>query len=127
MESRQCPQCHSASNEGHRCARCGLDFQEYEKEKQACIGRVYGLINSGELEAARELAEESGKKFPDSRADFLLLLSNINRDISIVHKLDLAREAFDQGDFEQVLLLLRNIKAFDQVLDGKVISLRRQA
>jgi tetratricopeptide (TPR) repeat protein len=127
MPPVKCHRCGNSGSDPEQCESCGLVYREYEKAKQAAIGRVYSLISSGELEAARELARQSGKEFPDSRTDFVLLLSNIERDISIVAKYEKALLAFDRGEYDQVVLLLRNIKAFDQILDGKVISLRRKA
>ena len=123
----KCQRCGQASEDGEKCASCGLVYSVYEKEKQQRLGQVYSLINDGDLEGAKKLAQASGQDFPDKRGDFLLLLSNINRDISIVAKYEQAGKSFAMGDYNQTLLLLRNIKAFDQVLDGKVISLRRKA
>lgn len=127
MTEMKCQRCVQPRKGGDSCPSCGLVFADYEHNKQQRIGEVYALMNEGDLEGAKKLAEQSGKDFPDTRGEFALLLSNINRDISIVFKFEQARRAFDQGDYPQVLLLLRNIKAFDQILDGKVISLRRKA
>lgn len=127
MSQKNCPKCKKPSDNADECDNCGTVFADYEKNKQQGLGQVYGLISEGKLEDARELAQRLAKEFPDSMGNFLLLLSNINRDISIVKRYDQAQECFDQRDYNQVALLLRNIKAFDRFLDEKVISLRKKA
>ncbi len=126
MVDTVCPLCRKKSS-GLTCAFCGLTFAEYESRKQESIGRVYQLISTGDLEHAREMAEKLPMEFPDSKGDFLLLLSNINRDINIVERYHQALESCERGDFSQAVLLLRNIKAYDKGLDEKVIILRRKA
>jgi hypothetical protein len=121
-----CPKCRTRSS-STACDSCGTVFAEYERDKQESIARVYQLISTGDLEHAREIAEKLPMEFPDSKGDFLLLLSNINRDINVVERYQQALESFGRGDFSEAVLLLRNIKAFDKGLDEKVISLRRKA
>jgi len=127
MPGKPCPKCRKIGNSSIECDFCGTNFEEYERQKQESIGQVYQLISAGDLNGARKLAEKLPAEFPDSKGDFLLLLSNINRDISVVERYHQALESFDRGDFSEAVLLLRNIKAFDKVLDEKVISLRRKA
>jgi tetratricopeptide (TPR) repeat protein len=127
MSDTVCPQCREKCSNSVSCDFCGIVFAEYESRKQESIGRVYQLISTGDLEQARETAEKLPMQFPDSKGDFLLLLSNINRDISIVERYQQALESFERGDCSEAVLLLRNIKAFDKGLDEKVISLRRKA
>jgi hypothetical protein len=127
MTDTVCPKCRTRSTDSQTCSSCGLVFAEYDREKQESIGRVFQLISSGRLTEAKAIAETLAGKFPDSQSDFLILLSNINRDISIVEKYSQARALFAEGDFSQAALLLRNIKAFDKILDEKVISLRKKA
>jgi hypothetical protein len=119
-----CPKCNKKCSNAVSCDICGLVFTEYETEKKEKIGRVYGLISAGELEAGKELAEQLCTAYPDSRNDLLLLLSNINRDLNITDKYQLAQELFRQGEYEQAVVLLRNIKAFAPQLEEKVITLR---
>lgn len=88
---------------------------------------MYQLISAGELLKAKELAEKLSSEFPDSRTDFILLISNINRDLNIAEKYRQAKEFFDKGEHKQTALLLRNIKAFDPGLEEKVIALRQKA
>ncbi len=126
MPQKNCPKCKKTDINDIECFSCGIIFAEYKKNKQAGLAKVYGFISSGELEQAKELAEKLAKEFPDSMGDFLLLLSNINRDISIVKRYERAQEYFKQKEYDQVALLLRNIKAFDKFLDEKVISLRKK-
>ncbi len=121
-----CPKCRQQSD-GEQCPSCDLVFAEYEQEKMRKTGEVYQLISGGELLQAKKLAEQLSLEFPDSRTDFILLVSNINRDINIIEKYKQAQELLGQGDHEQVALLLRNIKAFDPGLEEKVIALRRKA
>ncbi|WP_446012187.1 hypothetical protein [Candidatus Electrothrix sp.] len=121
-----CPRCKHQTEE-KVCPSCDLVFAEYEQEKMRKTGEVYQLISAGELLNAKKLAEKLSLEFPDSRTDFILLISNINRDINIAKKYHQAQELFEQGDHEQAALLLRNIKAFDPGLEEKVIALRRKA
>lgn len=121
-----CPKCRQKSD-SEQCPSCHLVFTEYEQEKMRKTGEVYQLISAGELLKAKETAEKLSSDFPDSRTDFILLVSNINRDINIEGKYRQARELFEQGEHEQAALLLRNIKAFDPALEEKVIALRQKA
>ncbi|MCI5209068.1 MAG: hypothetical protein D3910_09805 [Candidatus Electrothrix sp. ATG2] len=107
---KTCPKCRQKTD-AEQCPSCDLVFAEYEQEKMQKTGEVYQLISAGELVAAKELAEKLSSEFPDSRTDFILLISNINRDLNIVGKYRQAQELFEQGDHEQTALLLRNIKA----------------
>ncbi len=119
-----CPKCNKKSSDEDSCTLCGLIFAEYETDKKESIARVYALISTGELEEGKKLAEQLCLSFPDSRNDLLLLLSNINRDLNITGKCRLAQELFQQGKYEQAVVLLRNIKAFAPQLEEKVITLR---
>ncbi len=127
MAEKNCPKCNKKSEDVVACQHCGINFDEYETAKQEKLIKVRVLLSENKYSEAKELAEKLPSEFPDNRTDFLLLLSNINRDISIVEKYELARKAYEEGDFSQSSLLLRNIKAFDQNLNDKVISLRRKA
>ena len=122
----KCPRCRQKSD-SEQCSSCHLVFADYEQEKMKRTGEVYQLISAGELLKAKELAEKLSSEFPDSKIDFILLISNINRDINIAEKYKQAQELFEQGEHEQAALLLRNIKAFDPGLEEKVIALRRKA
>jgi len=121
-----CPKCRQKSD-AEQCPSCNLVFADYEQEKMQKTGEVYQLISAGELLKAKDLAEEFSSEFPDSRTDFILLISNINRDINIAEKYKQAQKLFEQGEYEQTALLLRNIKAFDPGLEEKVIALRQKA
>ncbi|CAK8723089.1 Tetratricopeptide repeat-containing protein [Candidatus Electrothrix laxa] len=123
---KTCPKCRQKSD-AEQCPSCDLVFAEYEQKKMRKTGEVYQLISSGKLQEAKELAEQLSSEFPDSRTDFILLISNINRDLNIAKKYLQAQELFNQGEYEQTALLLRNIKAFDPGLEEKVIGLRRKA
>jgi len=126
MAEKNCPRCNKRSEDGLACRHCGINFDEYETSKQEKLIEVRVLLSENKYDEARELAEKLPARFPDNRTDFLLLLSNINRDISIVDKYDQAKKAYEEGDFTRTSLLLRNIKAFDHNLNEKVISLRRR-
>jgi tetratricopeptide (TPR) repeat protein len=121
-----CPKCKRRTGD-ERCDNCQLVFAEYEQRKQEETAQVYKLISSGELEQAKDLAQTLSNEFPDSKGDFILLISNINRDLNIAGKYRQAQKLFDQGDYEDTALLLRNLKAFDPGLSEKLIALRRQA
>ena len=123
---KTCPKCRQQTDE-KQCPSCDLIFAEYEQDKMRKTGEVYQLISGGELLQARKLAEQLSSEFPDSRTDFILLISNINRDINIAEKYRQAKELLKQGEHEQAGLLLRNIKAFDPGLEEKIIALRRKA
>ncbi len=123
---KACPKCRKKTDAG-KCDTCNISFKEYEQEKMKKTGQVYQLISGGKLQEAKDLAEKLSLEFPDSRGDFVLLISNINRDLNIAGKYGQAKELFNQGDYSQTALLLRNIKAFDPGLEEKVISLRRKA
>ncbi|MCI5151341.1 MAG: hypothetical protein D3916_18490, partial [Candidatus Electrothrix sp. MAN1_4] len=123
---KRCPKCRQQSDE-KQCPSCDLVFAEYEQEKMRKTGEVYQLISAGELLQAKKLAEKLSLEFPDSRTDFILLISNINRDINIAEKYRQAQDLLEQGEHEQAALLLRNIKAFDPGLEEKIIALRRKA
>lgn len=127
MAVKTCPKCNKKSEDATQCQHCGINFDQYETAKQEKLIEVRVLLSENKYKEAKELAEKLPSEFPDNRTDFLLLLSNINRDISIVDKYDLAKKAYDEGEFSQATLLLRNIKAFDYNLNEKVISLRRKA
>ena len=120
-----CPKCRQKTD-AEQCPSCKLIFADYEKEKMRKTGEVYQLISAGELLNAKELAEKLSLQFPDSRTDFILLVSNINRDLNIAEKYKQALKLFEQGDHEQTGLILRNIKAFDPGLEEKVIALRQK-
>jgi len=121
-----CPKCKRQSND-ERCDACNLVFAEYEWRKREETGQIYRLISAGELEQAKELALRLSNEFPDSKGDFILLISNINRDLSIAGKYRQAQALFSKGDYSEAVLLLRNIKAFDPGLSEKIITLRRKA
>ncbi|MCI5221346.1 MAG: hypothetical protein D3924_01345 [Candidatus Electrothrix sp. AR4] len=121
-----CPRCRKKTEED-KCGTCNIVFAEYAREKMERTGQVYKLISASKLQDAKELAEKLSLEFPDSKGDFVLLISNINRDLNISKKYQNAQELFNQGDYNQTVLLLRNIKAFDPGLEEKVISLRRKA
>ena len=123
---KTCPKCRQKTD-AEQCPSCKLVFADYEKEKMRKTGEVYQFISAGELLRAKELAEKLSSQFPDSRTDFILLISNINRDLNIAEKYKQAKELFERGKHEQTALLLRNIKAFDPGLEEKVISLRQKA
>lgn len=127
MAEKICPKCNKKSDNAIDCQYCEINFDEYETAKQENLIQVRVLLSENKYQEAKELAEKLPGWFPDNRTDFLLLLSNINRDISIVEKYDHAKQAYDEGNFDQILMLLRNIKAFDHNLNEKVISLRRKA
>jgi hypothetical protein len=122
----RCPKCRQQTDE-EQCPSCDLVFADYEQEKMRRTGEVYQLISGGELLQAKKLAEQLSAEFPESRTDFILLISNINRDLNIAEKYQQAKDLFEQGEHEQAALLLRNIKAFDPGLEEKVIALRRKA
>jgi hypothetical protein len=121
-----CPKCKRRSND-EQCDACKIVFAEYEQQKQEQTSQVYKLISAGELEKAKELAQALSNEFPDSKGDFILLISNINRDLNIAGKYRQAQELFSKGEYSETILLLRNIKAFDPGLSEKVIALRRRA
>ena len=123
---KTCPKCRQKSD-AEQCPSCNLVFAAYEQKKMEKTGEVYQLISVGELLKAKELAEKLSLEFPDSKIDFILLISNINRDINIAEKYLKAQELFEQGEHEHTALLLRNIKAFDPGLEEKVIALRQKA
>ncbi|WP_339135595.1 MAG: hypothetical protein WGN25_18345 [Candidatus Electrothrix sp. GW3-4] len=123
---KTCPKCRQKTD-AEQCPSCDLVFADYEREKMEKTGGVYQLISAGELLKAKELAEKLSSEFPDSRTDFILLISNINRDLNIAEKYRQAKEFFDKGEHKQTALLLRNIKAFDPGLEEKVIALRQKA
>uniref|UniRef100_UPI0040572C74 hypothetical protein n=1 Tax=Candidatus Electronema sp. TaxID=2698783 RepID=UPI0040572C74 len=123
---KNCPKCRRQSDDG-QCAACKLVFADYERRKQEQTGQVYRLISAGELEQAKEMAQSLSNEFPESRGDFILLISNINRDLNIAGKYRQAQELFRKGDYSEAVLLLRNIRAFDPGLSEKVITLRRRA
>jgi hypothetical protein len=123
---KTCPKCRQQSDD-KQCPSCKLIFAEYEQEKMDKTGEVYQLISAGELLKAKKLAEQLSSEFPDNRTDFILLVSNINRDLNISEKYRQAQNLLKQGEHEQVVLLLRNIKAFDPGLEEKVIALREKA
>lgn len=127
MASRTCPKCGNKSEDPVACSQCGLTFAEYERAKLKKLGEVRSLLAESRYQEAKQVAEKLPAQFPDNRTDFVLLLSNINRDISIVEKCELAQKAYDEGDYAQARLLLRNIKAFDSTLNERVVSLRRKA
>jgi hypothetical protein len=123
---KTCPKCRQKSDAA-QCPSCHLVFADYEREKMRKTGEVYQMISAGDLLKAKELADKLSSEFPESRTDFILLISNINRDLNIAEKYRQAQKLFDQGDHEQTALLLRNIKAFDPGLEEKVIALRQKA
>jgi hypothetical protein len=121
-----CPKCKRRTGDA-QCDACNIVFAEYEQRKQEQTAQVYKLISTGELEQAKALAQKLSDEFPDSKGDFILLISNINRDLNIAGKYLQAQALFDKGECENAALLLRNLKAFDPGLSDKVISLRRRA
>ena len=121
-----CPKCNQKNEDSAECTRCGINFDEYETQKHQKLGEVYHLLSEDKFTEAKQIAEKLPLEFPDNRSDFLLLLSNINRDISIVEKCKLAQECCNDGDYPKAAFMLRNIKAFDKKLDEKVITLRRK-
>jgi hypothetical protein len=127
MPDSTCPKCRAKGNNALSCDSCGLVFSDYENNKQAAIGEVYSLISARNLTKAKTLAEKLADDYPGSKGEFVLLLSNINRDINIEKKITQATRLFDQGKFDDVTALLRNIKAFDPALEEKIISLRKKA
>jgi hypothetical protein len=127
MASRPCPKCGNKSEDPVACKKCGLNFAEYERAKYEKLGKVHSLLSKNRFLEAKQVAEKLPAQFPDNRTDFVLLLSNINRDISIIEKYELAQKAYDEGDYAKACLLLRNIKAFDSALNEQVVSLRRKA
>ncbi|MFZ5796897.1 MAG: hypothetical protein ACOY3O_00575 [Thermodesulfobacteriota bacterium] len=127
MAPRTCPKCNSKSENPAACDNCGLNFAEYEQAKLEKLGEVHRLLSENRFREAKQVAEKLPAQFPDKRTDFVLLLSNISRDISIVEKYELAQKAYEAGDYAQACLLLRNIKAFDCTLNERVVSLRRKA
>jgi len=127
MAEKTCAKCNKKSEDTAQCQHCGLNFDGYETAKQEKLIEVRVLLSENRYKEAKELAEKLPGEFPDNRTDFLLLLSNINRDISIVDKYEQAKKAYEDGEYNQTVLVLRNIKAFDYNLNEKVISLRRKA
>lgn len=127
MPSTTCPKCGANSADGASCSRCGINFAEYSRSKLEKLGEVHALLSENKFGEAKQLAEKLPALFPDNKTDFVLLLSNINRDISIVDKYEQAQKAFAAKDYPQVCLLLRNIKAFDSTLNERVVGLRRKA
>lgn len=127
MTSKTCPKCGTKGPDATACSRCGLNFANYARAKLEKLGEVHGLLSESKFHEAKQLAEKLPALFPDNKTDFVLLLSNINRDISIVDKYEQAQKAFAEGDYAQVSLLLRNIKAFDSALNERVVGLRRRA
>lgn len=127
MAGRTCPKCSTKNEDAATCGKCGLNFAEYEQTKLERLGEVHKLLSEGSFREAKLVAEKLPAQFPDKKTDFVLLLSNINRDISIVEKYEQAQKAYDGGDYGQACLLLRNIKAFDSTLNERVVSLRRKA
>ncbi len=123
---KSCPKCRRQCDDT-QCTTCNIVFAEYERQKREQTGHIYRLISAGELEKAKELAQSLSNEFPDSKGDFILLISNINRDLNIVGKYRQAQELFSKGDYSEAVLLLRNLKAFDPGLSEKVITLRRRA
>ncbi|MCW5200713.1 hypothetical protein VU07_02715, partial [Desulfobulbus sp. F4] len=121
-----CPKCKRQSND-QQCDVCKIVFAEYEQRKRDQTGQVYKLISASELEKAKELAQRLSNEFPDSKGDFILLISNINRDLNIAGKYRQAQELLNKGEHGEALLILRNLKAFDPGLAEKVITLRRRA
>ena len=127
MSTKTCPKCRKKIEDEFECKHCGINFEEYEFTKQEKLREVRILLGESKFKEAKVLAETLPAQFPDNQRDFLLILSNINRDISIVEKCELARQEIEKGNFSQATFLLRNIKAFDHTLNEKVISLRRKA
>ena len=127
MADKICPKCKQNSEDEFECKQCGINFEEYEFSKQEKLREVRILLGESKFREAKELAETLPALFPDNQSEFLLILSNINRDISIVEKCEQAQKEIDEGNYSQATFLLRNIKAFDHNLNEKVISLRRKA
>jgi tetratricopeptide (TPR) repeat protein len=127
MATIVCPKCRAQGDGGHSCPGCGINFAEYEQQKQQDIAAVYALIGGGEFNESKKKAEQLMIDFPDGKGEFILLLSNINRDINIQEKYNQASLLFKQGKFDDVALVLRNIRAFDPTLEEKIISLRKKA
>jgi hypothetical protein len=123
---KTCPKC-KQKTDAEQCGACKIVFAEYEQRKQEQTAQVYTLISAGELEQAKQLAQSLSNEFPDSKGDFVLLISNINRDLNIADKYRQAQELFNRGEYAETILLLRNIKAFDPGLAEKIITLRRRA
>ena len=109
------------------CDSCGINFEKYQKDKEDRFDQVHQLLSAEKLEEAMTVAEKLATEFPNSTSDSLLLVSNIKRDINIEKKHKQALKLFDQGDFSQTVLLLRNIRAFSSVLNDKVVRLRQEA
>jgi hypothetical protein len=122
-----CPFCRHKADRTDRCSSCGTEFETYERRKQEQLAAICNLLNDGRFSEAKEIAKTLPAEFPDNRNDFLLLLSNISRDISIVEKCELAVAAMAEEDYARAAQLLRNIQAFDKNLNERVISLRRKA
>ncbi len=122
-----CPKCRNKGDSPNSCTSCGTNYAAYEKDKQGAVAKVYALIQNGDFAKAKIEAEKLPKDFPDGQGEFALLLSNINRDINIQGKYNEALEFFTQGKFDQVGLILRNIRAFDPTLEEKIITLRKKA
>ncbi len=141
MAEKKCPKCNRQSRRPDRCDFCGTIFAKVSKvskgsivpkekpsvSKQDSIGLIYTLIRAGDLLTAKELTAELALQFPENKSDFIILQSNINRDISIVERLQQAVDAFSRQEYTTTVQLLRNIKAFDHGLDERVISLRVKA
>ena len=123
---KNCPKCRRQCDDT-QCETCNIVFADYERQKQEQTGQIYRLISAGELEKAKELAQRLSNEFPDSKGEFILLISNITRDLNIVGKYRQAQELFSKGEYSEAVLLLRNIRAFDPGLSEKVIALRRRA
>jgi hypothetical protein len=121
-----CPKCKRRSGD-EQCDVCNIVFAEYEQRKREETGQVYKLISAGELEQAKDLAQVLSSEFPDSKGDFILLISNINRDLNIAGKYRQAQDLLNKGEHSEAVSLLRNLKAFDPGLSEKVIALRRRA
>jgi len=127
MTDITCPKCRTKGINTLSCDSCGLVFTEHEEKKQQAIADVYALISRGNLTEAKTVAEGLADDFPESKGEFVLLLSNINRDINIEQKFSQAVLLFEQKKYDDVALLLRNIKAFDPALEEKIIVLRKKA
>ena len=127
MVNKTCPKCKQKVESEFECTRCGINFEKYEFSKQEKLREVRILLGESKFKEAKQLAETLPALFPDNQGEFLLILSNINRDISIVAKCELTQKAIDDSNYSQATFLLRNIKAFDDNLNEKVISLRRKA
>lgn len=123
---KSCPKCRRQCDDT-QCETCNIVFAEYEQKKQEQTGQIYRLISASELEKAKELALRLSNEFPDSKGDFILLISNINRDLNIAGKYRQAQELFSKGQYSETISLLRSLKAFDPGLAEKIITLRRRA